>query len=119
MSLVEIWNTSGSLAFNRHGWMKFIYAASAGGWVRRGVRTWDDNGNLTNDRSNDYLCVCIGGVVDSADSGEMAKGLQRYLDERLSMTAYYNCEDLDDAERCDARERIIPFLRSDGFSVIA
>jgi len=61
----------------------------------------------------------MGGLADPADASEMADGLQRYLDEGLSMACEQDGDELDEAERSDLRKKIIPFLRSDGFAVMA
>lgn len=119
MTFVQIWNNFGGLEFSRNGWRRFLLAATIGGWIPHGTRHWDDSGNLTASRYYNYFSDGPGGLVDPEDSAEMADGLQHFLDESLSLRCRYDCEDLDDDERSDLREKVIPFLRRGAFAATA
>jgi len=117
MTIVDIWNNSGSLEFTRNGWRRVLSAAYAGGWEPLGVIEWDERDSPTAERSMDYFCECTGGTADPADANAMADGLQRYMDERLTIRDF-GCDDLTEDEQSEVRTKLIPLLRSDGFAVL-
>jgi len=117
MSTVSIWNNSGSLDFSLRAWARVLSAAYAGGWEPLGVIEWDERDSPNPERTMDYYCECTGGTAEPADANAMASGLERYLDEKLTISEF-SCDDFDDEEKSYVKEKIIPLLRSGGFAVL-